>query len=407
MRIVLYNLNFMPELTGIGKYVFELAVWLVGRGYKVSVICSQPYYPHWRIFDGYKGFSYRHEVIEGIEVFRCPVWVPRSPTGLTRIVHLISFAISSAPMLLFCLIRRPSLIFLTVPTFFCSFWTVLLAKIFGVKAWIHIQDFEVDAAFSMGLLKGRVKRQLAFFLERCVYRGFDRVSTISSRMMELARNKGVPDASLFYFPNWASVTGGKCGRSAASANYRSLLGLPPSNIVALYSGNMGAKQGLELLAEVARRLQSEADISFVFCGNGAGRADLERLCAGLRNVSFLNLQPVEHLGELLNTADIHLLPQRADAADLVMPSKLTGMLASGRPVIATSLPGTEVALVVEGCGLVVPPEDASSFSNAVLCLARDAELRASLGQAGLRYAERYLDINAVLSSFEAEMKSII
>src|SRR3990170_1399948 len=106
------------------------------------------------------------------------------------------------------------------------------------------------------------------------------------------------------------------------------------------------------MAEAARLLSDQTGLHFVFCGNGAGKTELLRLTQGLPNVRFLDLQLMNRLNDLLGLADIHLLPQRADAADLVMPSKLTGMLASGRPVVATASPGTQVAEVVEGCGIV-------------------------------------------------------
>ena len=93
---------------------------------------------------------------------------------------------------------------------------------------------------------------------------------------------------------------------------------------------------------------------------------------------------------MLFTADIHLLPQRADAADLVMPSKLNGILASGRPVVATARAGTEVANVVAGCGVVVACDDAAAFTDAVLALADDAPRRETLGRAARAYAEANL-----------------
>jgi colanic acid biosynthesis glycosyl transferase WcaI len=148
------------------------------------------------------------------------------------------------------------------------------------------------------------------------------------------------------------------------------------------------------------------EVVFVFCGNGAGRADLVALCAGLTNVRFMDLQPMERLGELLEFADIHLLPQRADAADLVMPSKLTGMLASGRPVVATAHINTELASVVAGCGVVVPPEEPELFFNAIIKLANDFPLRVTLGAAGRAYAEEHMDRDAVLTAFETEMKKM-
>lgn len=112
------------------------------------------------------------------------------------------------------------------------------------------------------------------------------------------------------------------------------------------------------------------------------------------------------LGELLAMADIHLLPQGADAADLVMPSKLTGMLASGRPVVATANAGTELASVVADCGLVVSPEKPKVFADAIRLLANDAALRARLGASGRAYAEAHLDRDAVLGKFEVDLKSV-
>jgi colanic acid biosynthesis glycosyl transferase WcaI len=144
-------------------------------------------------------------------------------------------------------------------------------------------------------------------------------------------------------------------------------------------------------------------IVFVFCGDGAGRANLVDLCAGLPNVRFIGLQSVERLPDLLATAQIHLLPQRADAADLVMPSKLTGMLASALPVVVSAQPGTELANVAQHCGLVVPPEDPVAFAKAVQALAADPALRERLGVAGFAYAKANLDREVVLGRFEAEL----
>ena len=115
---------------------------------------------------------------------------------------------------------------------------------------------------------------------------------------------------------------------------------------------------------------------------------------------------MERLNELLAMADIHLLPQRADAADLVMPSKLTGMLASARPVVATAQPGTELAQVVQGCGLVVPPEDPRALADAILVLAADAAWRARLGSAGRLHAAQHMDREAVLKSFETALQAL-
>ncbi|TYC51809.1 colanic acid biosynthesis glycosyltransferase WcaI [Zoogloea oleivorans] len=408
MRVLIYTLNYEPELTGIGKYSGEMASWLAENGHDVRVVTSFPYYPQWHIQEGYSARWYIDEVKGRVALTRCPLWVPAKPGGLKRLLHLASFALTSFPALLRQFFWRPDVVWVVAPAFFCVPGALLASRLCGAKAWLHIQDYEVDAAFDLGMLKGERLKRTALSVERWLLRGFDRFSTISHRMHQLALSKGVAIEKAVLFPNWVDLdaitsTQQDTGRSG----YRSELNIPDDSVVALYSGNMGAKQGLEILAEAASRLKSQEGLHFIFCGNGAGRADLEKRASGLPNVRFLDLQPLERLGELLGTADIHLLPQRGDAADLVMPSKLTGMLASGKAVVATAHAGTEVAMVVDGCGLVVPPEEPVAFSEAILRLAQDRELRDRFGKAGRVYAEQHLDRNAVLRSFEAELKRLI
>jgi colanic acid biosynthesis glycosyl transferase WcaI len=131
------------------------------------------------------------------------------------------------------------------------------------------------------------------------------------------------------------------------------------------------------------------------------------LVAHRSNVTLLPLQPLDRLNELLNVADVHLLPQRAGAADLVMPSRLTGMLASGRPVIATADPGTQVALVVEGRGLVVPIDDTAALHAAVTRLVEDEELRLGMGRAARQYAVEHLGKEQVLQRFELDLVELV
>jgi colanic acid biosynthesis glycosyl transferase WcaI len=124
-------------------------------------------------------------------------------------------------------------------------------------------------------------------------------------------------------------------------------------------------------------------------------------------VRFLDLQPVERLGDLLGLADVHLLPQRADAADLVMPSKLTGMLSSGRPVVAGARPETELGRVASQCGIAVAPDDARAFADAVLTLASQPALRQELSLRARAFAEANFDRNAVLARFEQDLEACI
>jgi len=420
LRILVYGLNYTPELTGIGKYTGEMAAWLAQRGHDVRVVTAPPYYPAWRIRDDYRGALYRTERIAGQPVvYRTPLYVPERPTGLKRMAHLCSFMLGSIPVMLREMFRRPQLVFTVEPTFFGAPLALFVAKTAGAACWLHVQDFEVDAAFDLGLLpaEGPV-HDLALRLENYFTLAFDRVSSISIKMVERACAKGVAAERAVLFPNWVDIDAiHPLDPAAISQNSirRELSAHVPdieNKIVLLYSGNMGAKQGLELLAPLAEAfapggMHYDPRVHFIFCGDGAFRPQLEALVAHFPNVTLLPLQPLGRLNDLLNAADIHLLPQRAGAADLVMPSRLTGMLASGRPVIATADPATQVALVVEGRGLVVPAEDSAALHAAVSRLVDDEEQRLSLGRAARDYAVECLGKQQVLERFEFNLKALL
>nr|WP_269117440.1 glycosyltransferase WbuB [Ramlibacter monticola] len=398
----MYSLNFAPELTGIGKYTGEMAKWLAERGHDVRVVTGHPYYPEWRVHSGYKANEFRREMWNNVTVIRCPLWVPARANGIRRLLHLGSFACTSFLAMLGQLKWRPQIVWVVEPALFCAPTALLVSRLSSARSWLHIQDYEVDAAFAMGLLKGRGLKSIALRVESWLMQRFHIVSTISGRMLELAAKKGVHRDQLVPLPNWVDISAIRPIRTTSV--YRKTMGAGERTVVVLYSGNMGTKQGLEVVARVARDLSQDGEILFVLCGDGAGKDELVQQCAGLKNVKFLALQPQEALNDLLGAADIHLLPQRADAADLVLPSKLTGMLASGRPVIATALAETELGTVITHarCGLLVPPDDPAALAKAIRQLAGDGGRRMEMGLAARAYAEQHLDINEILDRFSSD-----
>ncbi|WP_144110200.1 glycosyltransferase WbuB [Paraburkholderia sp. BCC1886] len=401
MKILIYGLNYAPELTGAGKYTAEMAALLAGRGHEVRVVCAPPYYPEWRVAKGFAAWRYRREERDGVTLWRAPLWVPKRPGGAKRMLHLASFALSSLPVLAWQALWRPDAVMLIAPTLMCAPGVLTLARVTRANAWLHIQDYEVDAAFDLGLLKNSRAAKIARWLESGLLRRFDAVSSITRQMSARATTKGVDPARVVCLPNWVDVSA--IFPLTEPSDYRRLLGLPEQQKVVLYSGNMGSKQGIETLADAAALLAARTDITFVFCGSGAARETLLERCAALTNCVFMPLQPMERLNDLLNLADIHVLPQRGDAADLVMPSKLTGMFASGRATVAMARRGTALYEAVAPRGVVVPPENAKALAAAIVVLAGDPERRAALGKAARLYAVRALSPEATLSEFEERL----
>ncbi len=404
MRILLYGINYAPELTGVGKCTGEMAEWLAAQGHKVCVVTAPPYYPDWKVRAGFSTWRYNKEFLKGVEIWRCPLWVPCQPSGLKRVLHLASFAISSLLLILWQgLFWKPDIVFVVEPPFFCVAGALLASRLSGAKAWLHIQDFEIDAAFDLSLLpSSRVIRYPILALEHWLMARFDRVSTISECMIKRLKTKGVNASKQVYFPNW--VDSKTIYPLQGSNPLREKLAITPDTIVALYSGSMGEKQGLEVLIAAADLLATDyPKVLFVLCGEGSAKNKLLKLATGRSNVRFLNLQPVEKLNVLLNLANVHLLPQLSDAADLVMPSKLQGMCASGRPVIATVHYGTQIAQVLQNCGLVVPPGDVTALANAIVYLATHPAKCIELGQAARRFTIANWDQEIILGQLEQEL----
>jgi colanic acid biosynthesis glycosyl transferase WcaI len=398
MKILIYSANFAPEPTGIGKYSGEMAQWLAEQGHEVRVIAAPPYYPNWELAEGYKAPIYRRETWRGVDVWRAPLWVPRNPGGFKRVLHLCTFGLTSLPIALWQVVWRPDVVLCVAPAMVNAPAAYVVARLSGAKAWLHIQDFEVDVAFRMGLLKGAVPRAVVTWAERHLFRRFDVVSSISDRMVARLDKKGVPAHKVRSFPNWVDISHVQPLNRASK--YREELGIATDTKVVLFSGSLGGKQGLTVIPEVARLLAHRSDILFIIGGDGVMKEQLMADSKGLSNLRFLPLQPSERLGEWLGVADVHLLPQSPEAEDLVLPSKLAGMLASGRPVIATCREGTELARVVSTCGAVVPPENAQDLADAVVALVDNNERREQLGAQGRRFAEDHLAQSGVLRQFE-------
>ncbi|MDE2402308.1 MAG: glycosyltransferase WbuB [Burkholderiales bacterium] len=406
MKVLLYGINFSPELTGTGKYSGEMAEWLARHGHAVDVVTAPPYYPQWRVSEGFSAWKYqRHEMPDTngqVQILRCPLWVPRKVTGAARLMHLASFAVSSTFGLIWGLARKPDLVFVVVPTLMQTPQAVVLSKLAGAPNWLHVQDFEVDAALDMHMVKGAAEsggllRRMSWWLESYWMRRFDRVSSITPAMVKRLLVKGVEADRVVELPNWVSLD--SVFPISRAESMRHELGIADDQVVVLYSGNMGEKQGLDLLVEAAERLRHEPTIRFVLAGTGAARARLEKAAVSLGNVTWLPLQPIEKLNALLGSADVHVLPQRADAADLVMPSKLTGMLASGRAIVGTAALDTQLGGILSKVGVRVEPGDADGLAQALKALAQDPARREELGQKGRRFAEETLDKNAILRQF--------
>jgi colanic acid biosynthesis glycosyl transferase WcaI len=301
MRILVCGINYAPELVGVGKYNTELCEALSAKGHDVRVITAPPYYPSWSVAPPYKAWAWTSETRNKVRLQRVPIYVPRLPSSVRRLLHHASFALtSSVPIVVTALRWRPQIIFAVAPSLMSAPAAAIAARIVGARSWLHIQDFEIDAAFGLGLLRSDRLRTSMLAIERYILRRFDRISTISPQMLLRLEQKQVPLAKLREIRNGVDTSAILQGERMTE--FRQRLSIGVDDIVALYSGTMSNKQGIELIVDAAKELKrTNPNIHFILCGEGPQRASLETIAAGFANIHFLPLQPADRFSELLAT----------------------------------------------------------------------------------------------------------
>jgi colanic acid biosynthesis glycosyl transferase WcaI len=294
---------------------------------------------------------------------------------------------------------KPDVVIQVVPTLFCSIQTLILTKMFGAKSVVHIQDYEVDAMFDLSIAKTNLFKKNVYWLEKKILNSFEVVSTISQGMLSRAYEKGIDEKKLLFFPNWSEVA--RFENQIKDRKFLIDLGINPEKKIVLYSGNMGEKQGLEAVVHAAYCYKKNYDIQFIMVGEGVAKAKLEKLSSDLNltNISFYPLLPHSKLPSLLASADCHLVIQKKGAADAVLPSKLTNILAVGGNSVITALSDTTLGILCEefpDISVLVEPE---SVEELVAGIER-ALLMPMPNQVAKKYAKDFLDKDMILSRFE-------
>ena len=398
MKIIIYGLNFKPELVGVGKYTGELADFLHQKGHKVCVITSPKYYPEWEI----KNNKYSLDKESDYKVYRCPIFVPRHPGGFKRILHLISFSITSFPIIISQIIWKPNLVISIAPSLISSL-NVLLLKFFcpnNFSTLLHIQDFEFDAAFNLKILNSSILRKLLAYIEIIILKNFQTVSTISHNMIRKLIKKGLAKNKIMYFPNWVDID--EIQESTVNNKksiYKRDLKIPKKAIVIQYSGTLNKKQGLNLMLEVIRSCKGKKNIYWLIACEGPSKKILINCTKEISNIKILKLQKRENMSEWLNTADIHIIPQEKEAEDLVFPSKLLPILASGSPFITNANQNSALGKIAEIAGIRVDPEDLNGFKNGLELLINDKNKRLLLGKIGREIAKNDFNKLKILNEF--------
>jgi colanic acid biosynthesis glycosyl transferase WcaI len=408
-RILLIAGNFYPEPTGIGKYNGEMVKWLARQGYSCTVIATYPYYPQWRVQKPYekRSFWFKKEEIAvqsspSIKVIRCPHFVPKNPTGIKRLISDASFFFS-AYLVISCLLfsKKFDSVITVAPPFTLGLLGILYEKIRGSKLIYHIQDLQIDAAKDLGMIRSASVINMLFAIEKLILKKADFISTISTGMMNRVKKKC--NKEIILFPNWVDV------HHFFPINDKDRLkedfGFNREDTIVLYSGAIGEKQGLEAIINSAKFFSSVSNLKFIICGSGPYKEKLQKMRdeSKLHNVVFLPTQPTSRFNSFLNLADVHLVIQKANAGDLVMPSKLSTIFSVGGLSIVTAHKGTSLYNLIETheTGIVIKPECVDALNDAINFVLNNDCFKKQ--QNAREYALKHLSAESVLRKFSGKV----
>jgi glycosyltransferase involved in cell wall biosynthesis len=280
----------------------------------------------------------------------------------------------------------------------------VLKRRWGCRLVYNVRDLYPDIAEVTGGVRSPFLLEMLRRGNDYAYERADLIVTLGNDMARRIIDKGVPPDKVVVVPDWVD-----CGRIRPldSNPFRRSFG---DKFVVMYSGNIGLSQQLEHVLEAADRLRDDERILFAIIGEGARKNWLqERAHAmGLNNVIFLPYQPLETLGESLSAADLHLIPLAPGAAGCLVPSKIYGILAAGRPFIAMMEENAEVAQIARDAkvGFVVRPGNVEALSDAIREAVDSPEHLKQMGARARRLAELRFDRIKVTSMFGSMLTGV-
>ena len=401
MRVLVWGINYAPELTGIGLSNTALCEHLRVPGHDVEMVTSFPYYPSWRKCAEDRGTFWRTDTIGGVPVHRCWSYVPARVTRWRRILHEATFTLTS---FLRVLTRpRPDVIVAVSPPLLLGPAAWLASMLLRTRYVFHVQDLQPDAAIGLGMLKTGAFTRLLYAVETFAYRHAWRVSGISRGMLAAFVAKGVPPGKCVYFPNGVALS----EPPARAGAFRERYHFSSDDFLAIYSGNIGFKQGLEGLVESAKSVRDRR-VKIVICGDGAQRRAIEIRADGLANIRFLPLLSATEYRDMLADCDVAAVTQTAGSGRAFFPSKLLASFAAARPVLSVADAESELSAAVResGGGVNVLPNQPEELGRTLDNLASDSETLRVCAGAGRAWVEQF-EIARVHAAFIAELVAAV
>jgi colanic acid biosynthesis glycosyl transferase WcaI len=397
MRICFFNRSYWPDQAATGQLLTELAQDLVARhACVVTVVVGRPLNAA-QAGAGGLGLV-RREEHNGVRILRANGTALRPRRFIGRVANYLSYAASAT--LAGLDIGRPDVVVsLTDPPIIglVARWAARRA---GARFVFVCEDIFPEVASLLEDFHNPAVNRLLDRINRYLLRDADAIVALGDRMQQrLVDEKGADPDRVHVIHNWAdcdAIQPGEKDNAFSRAH-----GLT-DRFVVMHSGNIGLSQNLDVLIEAAERLRAKERLVVAIVGDGARRAPLERAAAarGLANVRFFPYQPRALLHDSFAAADAFLISLKPGLEGYIVPSKLYGILAAGRPYVAAVDPSCEVAQLAAAhhCGVAVTPGDPDALAGAIARLYDDPAAARTMGERARAVAWRF-DRRAAVAAY--------
>jgi glycosyltransferase involved in cell wall biosynthesis len=391
-RLLVLNQYYWPGVEATANLLTELCEAFAAE-YDVTVITGRaPHVP-------------AREVRNGVEILRVRSTVYERSRLSRRALNYLTYVVGVLWKGLFR--RRPDLVLcMTDPPFVAAIGRIVAAR-FRAPLLVIAQDVFPEIAVKLGRLRNPVVVRALRLLVDPSLRSADRVVAIGDTMKRRLEEKGVRPARICVIPNWVDVDRVRpAGRQNPWAREHRLL----KRFVVMHSGNVGYAQDLDTLIRACTFLRDLDNLAVRIIGGGARRDELSQLARRLDTdkVRFMSWQPYDLRSLSLSSADVHVVGLARGLAGYVVPSRLYGILAAGKPVIAAAEADSETAELVArvGCGVVVSPGNPYALAQAIRA-AQDGEYDlAEMGRLARAFAEQEADRPIAIARYEAVLREL-
>jgi len=406
MKILILTQYFPPETGAPQNRLYSLAGYISDLGAEVSILTAMPNYPKMEVFDEYKGKWYKKEVDNKITIYRSWIFVKKSKGVIARLLNYFSFVFSSIVIGL-SKVKKHDIIICESPPLFLGISALILKWMKGAKLVFNVSDLWPESAEKLDIVTNKTLLGISYKLESFIYRHSELVSGQTQGIVKNI-NQRFANLNTYWLPN--GIDFNQYNINADGDNFRKENNYSSNDFVLMYAGIIGHAQGLDVILDCAKILESDKKIKFLIIGDGPEKSRLVERKTDMRldNVSFMGNIPRASMSETIAACDAYIVPlKRNDLFLGAIPSKLFEPLAMGKPILLGVDGEARELFITRGkAGLFFEPENANDLSDKISEMILNKSNSEQMGLNGKKYVAENFNRKKLAKLFFEKLNTV-